>query len=585
MSSSPAAQQQQQQQQQLPKHRSPSPQQQQQQQQQLLHNKVLNGEVTTSDAIAPAPVLPVSSHKKSRAPLDGVVSSTQRQRNAARLSHAKVEEETKGEVVVNNMVAAMNEHLTASSTTNSVRLTTVSSKIKELKSKDKNNTIISDNRKVVSILGYPCDFDHMYASMIDGESSTATSALGSGSLKDTETRHNSLIEVKHLKELLLLHLDLIQQQSEQIVTKDKLLTALRQENENLKMRLERMDRRVNLQKMRSDSSENANDQSGPCSPPHLNASPNSLPSKSDRNKDSNLVECISSQHNESFKFRLSSSGGITPVKQESPDKLDCKQESNEEAWDSKKRRKSELTAVNNCAKRKRGISSSSTISNDTMSTVPESFGGKGPNFEVLRKLEKKGKSLTKRESFLTSEEPYYTAVGEPNYSLCLKSRVSPEDTTSSNLEVPNWRVKVYTSCYTMEGTENLDDEIFNKRHLKLENDERRRKRWDVQRIREQRHIEKLKQRQEKQNHHAACLNLNHSGPCLSATEENNVTTLWPEIDQLQSIQVDDYIPVSAFGSSIPCYTASIFSLPWFINAKSKIRRNKRLSNRRKKSRR
>jgi male-specific lethal 1 len=35
---------------------------------------------------------------------------------------------------------------------------------------------------------------------------------------------------------------------------------------------------------------------------------------------------------------------------------------------------------------------------------------------------------------------------------------------------------VYASCYAMEGTENLDDEVYNKRHSRLENDERRRKR-------------------------------------------------------------------------------------------------------------
>ena len=44
-------------------------------------------------------------------------------------------------------------------------------------------------------------------------------------------------------------------------------------------------------------------------------------------------------------------------------------------------------------------------------------------------------------------------------------------------QVPSWRLKIYTSCYTMEGTENLDDEVFNKRHQRLEIDERRRKRY------------------------------------------------------------------------------------------------------------
>ena len=43
--------------------------------------------------------------------------------------------------------------------------------------------------------------------------------------------------------------------------------------------------------------------------------------------------------------------------------------------------------------------------------------------------------------------------------------------------------------------ENISDEAYAKRHTKLEIDERRRKKWDVQRIREQKHIERLKKRQ------------------------------------------------------------------------------------------
>ena len=148
------------------------------------------------------------------------------------------EEVSRGEVVTYNMVAAMNEHLSSSSTTNSVRSTTTGSvkdKVKD-QNKEKENSEITaeDSSKVVNILGFPCDFDHMYASMTDGGApATATSALGVSPLRGTEARQNDLTEVKHLKELLLLHLDLIQQQSEQIVTKDKLLAALRQENETV----------------------------------------------------------------------------------------------------------------------------------------------------------------------------------------------------------------------------------------------------------------------------------------------------------------------------------------------------------------
>lgn len=125
--------------------------------------------------------------------------------------------------------------------------------------------------------------------------------------------------------------------------------------------------------------------------------------------------------------------------------------------------------------------------------------------------------------------------------------------------MPRWRVKVYASCYTMEGTENLDDEVYNKRHNRLETDERRRKRfcgiflsyfvflndffiirWDVQRIREQRVIEKLKQRQERVG----------SG---SRNDEQNepVQSLLPKIEDIKFLEISEELPVSAFGCQIP----------------------------------
>lgn len=73
--------------------------------------------------------------------------------------------------------------------------------------------------------------------------------------------------------------------------------------------------------------------------------------------------------------------------------------------------------------------------------------------------------------------------------------------------------------------------------------------------REQRHVEKLKQRQERQTHHATCYNTNHTGPCLPSAEEEIITTLWPEVDQIQSLQIDTQLPISAFGASIPSFTA------------------------------
>nr|XP_033338820.1 male-specific lethal 1 homolog [Megalopta genalis] len=507
------------------------------------------------------------------------------------------DEEEDNEEDDDNMVAAMNEHLSTTSATSGVRSSTVSTTSTAANSVlNQNNNSCSRNefqnvdengKPAAGILSFPCDFDHMYASMTDGgapAAATATSALGVSPLRGNEPRQNDLTEVKHLKELLLLHLDLIQQQSEQIVTKDKLLAALRQENETLKLRLERMDRRVNLQKLRSENNENSitSEHIEACSPPNINSV--NVPSTSEIHRNVQ-TENNNSQYNESFKIRLNTSGGITTVKQEPNDnqgKLEAKIETSSDSrleWEERKKRRSDPIPLSSGSKRKRGVSCSSTISNDTSSTVQD----KVLAHESNRKGDRKGKLLAKKQSFLTTEEHYYTAVGDSNYTLSLKEPSPVECDTS--LEVPNWRVKIYTSCYTMEGTENLDDEIFNKRHLKLENDERRRKRWDVQRIREQRHIEKLKQRQERQNHQATCYNTNHTGPCPSTVEEEAVSSLWPDIEQIQSLQVDAQLPITAFGAPIPSFTPSEFSLPWSNMPRSTSRRPKRSTGRRKSTRR
>lgn len=64
----------------------------------------------------------------------------------------------------------------------------------------------------------------------------------------------------------------------------------------------------------------------------------------------------------------------------------------------------------------------------------------------------------------------------------------------------------------------------------------------------------MKQRQEKQSHSSACYNLNHAGPCATPVVDEPITSLWPEIDHIHSIQVDDQLPVSAFGASIPSFS-------------------------------
>lgn len=41
------------------------------------------------------------------------------------------------------------------------------------------------------------------------------------------------------------------------------------------------------------------------------------------------------------------------------------------------------------------------------------------------------------------------------------------------LQIPSWEVKEFAESHSSEGTEDMSDEIFKERHLKLESNERR----------------------------------------------------------------------------------------------------------------
>jgi hypothetical protein len=89
-----------------------------------------------------------------------------------------------------------------------------------------------------------------------------------------------------------------------------------------------------------------------------------------------------------------------------------------------------------------------------------------------------------------TDKSFYVPCEECNVSA--KVVQSPIRKKRAKVEVPKWRFHPVSNCYALEGTENMEDEIYLKRHQKSETDEKRRKRWDIQRIREQRMYEKLK---------------------------------------------------------------------------------------------
>ncbi|KAG8566338.1 hypothetical protein GDO81_013189 [Engystomops pustulosus] len=117
--------------------------------------------------------------------------------------------------------------------------------------------------------------------------------------------------------------------------------------------------------------------------------------------------------------------------------------------------------------------------------------------------------------------------------------------------IPSWRehpIEPLPDLNASEVPENLDDAVFAKRHAKLELDEKRRKRWDIQRIREQRILQRLQLRMYKKKG--------------SQESEPEVTTFFPEPDDVESVMITPYLPVVAFGRSLPKITPQSFELPW-----------------------
>ncbi|XP_055315986.1 protein male-specific lethal-1 [Sitodiplosis mosellana] len=164
-----------------------------------------------------------------------------------------------------------------------------------------------------------------------------------------------------------------------------------------------------------------------------------------------------------------------------------------------------------------------------------------------------------RNAFLTTKKPYKIREWQlDEIEAELKQEITDEvckEENEANLELPKWRTWEMSSNREapVREWEDLSDDTFVRRHARFLLDERKRKKWDVQRIREQRTIERLKRRHCKDELQNQQKDFNEV-----------VTTFFPTVDQLKSIHITDDLPVSAFGESIPALPPAEFSLPWQI---------------------
>lgn len=357
-----------------------------------------------------------------------------------------------------------------------------------------------------------------------------------------------LKENKQLKAMLLLHLDLIQEQSDQLMAKDKLLSSLKEENEALKSRVEKVERRIQMKYTKSPEPSLNSHESG------LRSEPAALVTEAEPAipEGDKPPSPVTSSSNEESKYKICDDThlGSESIIGESNGKFISKIILQRVHKQDQVSLKDELMLHQTPIQQDTGISvkdlavkGDSQMHNDTEDSFSCGSADQDQSqmgTERSRKRKKYG-TLTTSDLYATREWEDQKIDEETN-----KEEAEALCAEEPNLEIPKWTIKEFTGLYSIEGTENLSDDVFLKRHAKLELDEKRRKKWDVQRIREQRTIERLKRRHCKVE-------------VPDSQNEQEIKSFFPSADSIKFIQITDELPVQAFGDGIPRLNAREFT--------------------------
>lgn len=314
----------------------------------------------------------------------------------------------------------------------------------------------------------------------------------------TESNNNNFIgddkTVKKMKNFILSNINLIEELQNQLSERDQLIAKLIHENEGLKQRLQRYKHSKGSNKKSdfSSSNNNANNSSS-------NNNNNNINNNSTVPANKNKTEKQTQLKDENLQF--------------------------------KEKRASIDTSDDELQNKKRSEDSQESIS---------------------IKLSNKNLFLMTNKEYAINDWKTYNFDNEDIDNKSFEGEV--------NLEIPKWIEKELSPSPTREieyrnlPVEDTTDEAYLKRHSKYETDERRRKKWDQQRIREQKNIERLKKRHLKEEY-AEMMSLN-------TKVQKTMTSFFPDVKTIKFIQISDDLPISAFGEQIPKLIPKDFSLPW-----------------------
>ncbi|XP_061186177.1 male-specific lethal 1 homolog [Saccostrea echinata] len=342
----------------------------------------------------------------------------------------------------------------------------------------------------------------------------------------------------HMKDLLMINLDLVQHQQEVLTERDKEIRALKAENNTLKCRLERMERRMALLKQKEDSDFIMGN--SPRSPASRNKADTENPTPAERG-----VKRKSNVEAENISKRLALDENDTPsTSSKSYHKL--KRRALHEA--------SAASPTHTTRQKTTQIQEAVHLPTPRQKSWAATPDSNSPYKKKLLPVLKDQKG----DNVLRTNEPYYVSHYEPlDEDLSFRKDIVQKEDTHLEVKLPSWRPRKYPSLWVLEGTENLEDEVFVKRHQKLEVEEKRRKRWDMQRIREQKIYEKLKEKE-------------RTAENLKKGEDQHVDTFYPTLEDITHIEVCNKIPVMAFGHALPNLKSVDFSLPWEVDASKAV---------------
>lgn len=343
-------------------------------------------------------------------------------------------------------------------------------------------------------------------------------------------------EMRSIKELTLVHLDLIQQQQELLMAKDRQIQSLRRERDTLRCRLERMERRMSLLRQKGDVDNIQRKLQ------EIQGSPSPLPSRSGHPHRGVKRKGSLEPQNLSKKFASAGSKGSVgrPEKNNSAAKVHF---TPRKQWRKNKdlppRSRSDSTGSEREMQQQ--------IRTQPRRVKPSKYDSivlVDSTQEIKNRLKPVVFPRNHKLNICYTDVMYY--VPQNSNEPLEMSPKKPDKSKEEGVQVPTWRINPVPTGYQMEGTENLGDEIFLRRHQKPEMEEKRRKRWDMQRLREQSLYQRLHQTEDKDE-----------------KSETTPQSFLPDLDNVKYIEVSDHVPVSAFGYPIPDVKPSEFELPWF----------------------